>query len=126
MTITVNDLMRKSMKQLLLAVSLLCAAVGVIAQDHSVTETTIRVYGNCGQCKTRIEKGLAIKEVTYAKWDKRTKLLSLAYDSSAITLDSLEQRIAFVGHDTDRFTAPDSVYSRLPACCLFRDGENTH
>jgi hypothetical protein len=101
-------------------------ATVAIAQDSEVAETKLKVFGNCGMCKTRIEKALKIKEVKYAKWDKKSKVLSLAYYSSAITLDSLQHRLAAVGHDTEKFKAPDAVYNDLPGCCLYRDGDNTH
>jgi periplasmic mercuric ion binding protein len=96
------------------------------AQDSTVQEAQIKVFGNCGMCKTRIEKAVAIKEVKYAKWNKSTKILRIAFRSPGITLDSLEQRIAAVGHDTEKFKAPDEVYASLPACCLYRNGNATH
>jgi periplasmic mercuric ion binding protein len=96
------------------------------AQDSTVQEAQIKVFGNCGMCKTRIEKAVAIKEVKYAKWNKSTKILRIAFRSPGITLDSLEQRIAAVGHDTEKFKAPDDVYASLPACCLYRNSDATH
>lgn len=104
-----------------------CLAASLLyAQDDSVQEAQFKVFGNCGMCKTRIEKSVGIDAVKYVKWNKSTKMLRVAYLSSAITLDSLHQRIAAVGHDTEHFTAPDSVYSQLPGCCRYRDGANTH
>jgi periplasmic mercuric ion binding protein len=96
------------------------------AQENIVKEAEFKVFGNCGQCKTRIEKALKIKEVKSAKWNKQTKMLSVAYLSPAITVDSLQKRIAAVGHDTEKFQAPDSVYSELPGCCLYRDNQKSH
>ncbi|MCK9410474.1 MAG: hypothetical protein WCX28_03265 [Bacteriovoracaceae bacterium] len=92
----------------------------------TVKETEFKVSGNCGQCKTRIEKAMKISEVKFSKWDKKSKMLKVAYLSEAITLDSLQKRIASVGHDTEKFTAETSVYENLPGCCLYRDGNNTH
>lgn len=91
----------------------------LLAGDE-IKEEKIKVFGNCNQCKTRIEKTLKIKEVKFAKWDKKSKALSVAYDSTAITSDSLQQLIASVGHDTEKFKAPDAVYGKLPECCLYR------
>ncbi len=86
-----------------------------------ITETTFKVFGSCGMCKSRIEKTLRINEVNKASWDKRTKILTVSYKSDAITVDSLQKLIASVGHDTETFKAPDSVYHELPGCCLYRD-----
>jgi len=96
------------------------------AQQSIVKDTTFKVYGNCSSCKSRIEKALKIKEVKSAKWDKNTKILSVAYVSRAITLDSLQHRVAAVGHDTEKFKASDSVYNELPSCCLYRDSQKSH
>jgi copper chaperone CopZ len=96
------------------------------AQDEKIKETEFKVSGNCGMCKSRIEKALKIKEVKLAKWDKKTKMLKVAFDEEAISIDSLMHRVAEVGHDTDKFKAPDSIYDKLPNCCLYRSGDNTH
>lgn len=96
------------------------------AQESTVQETQLKVFGNCGMCKTRIEKAVAVKEVKYAKWNKTTKMLRIAFQTPGMTLDSLEQRIAAVGHDTEKFKAPDEVYASLPACCLYRNSNSTH
>jgi hypothetical protein len=96
------------------------------AQESTIQEAQLKVFGNCGMCKTRIEKAVAIKDVKYAKWNKSTKMLRIAFRTPGMTLDSLEQRIAAAGHDTEKFKAPDEVYADLPSCCLYRNGENTH
>jgi len=96
------------------------------AQESTIQEAQLKVFGNCGMCKTRIEKAVAIKEVKYTKWNKSTKMLRIAFRTPGMTLDSLEQRIAAAGHDTEKYKAPDEVYASLPSCCLYRNGENTH
>jgi len=77
-------------------------------------------------CKNRIEKAVKIKEVKFVKWNKNSKILKVSYLSPDITIDSLQQRIAAAGHDTERFKAPKSVYENLPECCLYRDSNGTH
>ncbi|MFA6470258.1 MAG: ATPase [Bacteroidota bacterium] len=101
-------------------------AVSYLFAGDTVKEEQVKVFGNCKQCKDRIESTLKIKEVKFAKWDKKSKMLRVAYQSDKISLDSLQQLVASVGHDTEKFKAPDSVYSELPGCCLYRDGEHTH
>jgi copper chaperone CopZ len=98
----------------------------LFSEDNVVKEAEVKVAGNCGSCKSRIEKALKIKEVKSARWDKKSKILTVAYLSPAITLDSLEQRVAAVGHDTEKYKASDAVYNELPACCLYRSGEKSH
>jgi hypothetical protein len=98
----------------------------LIAQENTVKEAEFKVFGNCASCKIRIEKALKIKEVKSARWNKQNKMLSVSYLSPAITIDSLQKRIAAVGHDTEKYRAPDSVYSELPVCCLYRDKTALH
>ena len=110
------------MKSILLSLLLvIICLVPVAAQDQIVTETEFRVSGNCGQCKTRIEKTVSVKGVKFARWNKSTKMLKVAFLTAAITADSLQRRLAAVGHDTDAHRAPDAVYESLPECCLYRD-----
>jgi mercuric ion binding protein len=105
---------------------LILALVTLVAANQSeIKETSVKVLGNCDECKDRIETALDIEEVKFVKWNKNSKQLKLAYESS-ITLDSLKQRIAAVGHDTEGFSAADSIYSKLPGCCLYRDNPDTH
>jgi periplasmic mercuric ion binding protein len=98
----------------------------LFAQEDTVKEAEFKVLGNCSQCKSRIEKALKISEVKFARWNKKSKMLSIAYLSPAITLDSLQRRIAAAGHDTENYIAADSVYNELPPCCLYRDSGKPH
>jgi hypothetical protein len=106
---------------LILSLSLILSA-----QENTVKETEFKVFGNCSQCKSRIEKALKIKEVKFVRWNTKSKMLSVAYLSPAITLDSLEQRVVAVGHDTEKYKADDSIYTALPSCCLYRDSTSSH
>lgn len=77
------------------------------------------VYGNCGMCKTRIEKALKVKGVKYAYWDKDTELATVKHDPKVVSLDQLHQLCAAVGHDTDLVKAKDEVYNQLHSCCKY-------
>ena len=114
------------MKQLFsFIVVILLVSVFSYAQDKKVIETEFKVYGNCNMCKKRIEKAVKIDEVKFARWNKNTKILKVAFNSS-ITADSLQNRIAAVGHDTEKIKADAKVYKELPKCCLYRDNNKTH
>lgn len=115
------------MKNSLWVLAAVCLAASMLpAQNHSAEEARFKVSGNCGMCSARIEKAVKVDGVTYAKWKKSTKMLTVAYDPGMVTVDSLQRRVAAVGHDTERFKAPDSVYASLPDCCLYRDGAKSH
>lgn len=106
--------------------SALVAAASLHAQEPVRTEAAFRVAGNCGQCKSRIEKAVKIQGVSYAKWDKKKQTLTVRFLVPPLSADSLQRLVAAAGHDTESHAAPDSVYSDLPACCLYRDAHQVH
>jgi periplasmic mercuric ion binding protein len=80
---------------------------------------TIKVSGNCGQCKKHIEKAAKLPGVETAVWDKKTKELTLVYDQSKVSTDKIEKSIADAGYDNEKFKAPDKAYSKLDECCQY-------
>lgn len=80
---------------------------------------TLLVSGNCGMCKTRIEEASQGKGVKSASWQAETQLLTLTIDPKQTNKEAIKQRIAKVGHDVDGLIAPDDVYEKLHACCLY-------
>ena len=105
----------KSFKMLMMAVLIMLSVSG-----NAQTKTdTIKVFGECGMCKSRIQKTLKIDGITSAAWDTETKLLVVSYDVSKISNDDIQKKIAAVGHDTEKYTADDKVYEKLPGCCHY-------
>ena len=92
------------------------AFIGVFAQEKTDSFT---VYGNCGMCKSRIEKAAKMDWVTAATWDKTTKILTISFDSSKVTSEAVQKKVASVGHDTALYTAQGEVYDKLPGCCKY-------
>jgi len=80
---------------------------------------SIKVQGNCGMCKTRIEKTAKLDGVSKAEWNKDTKVLTLVYDPSKVKSDDVQKKIAAVGHDTEKYKADTKVYDKLPGCCKY-------
>lgn len=107
------------MKIIIAFVAISLFAIPSFAQKK-VQEDTIKVSGNCVMCKKRIEASLDTKGIKYANWDVDKKQLAVAYRQDKITLEELHKLVAQTGHDTDKVQAPDSVYAKLPACCLYR------
>ena len=83
------------------------------------------VKGNCEQCKTRIEKAAKVNGVKTANWSADTQTLTLEYDTSTANSDAILKKIADVGHDNEKYKAEDSVYKKLPGCCLYPRSETT-
>jgi copper chaperone CopZ len=87
-------------------------------QTAAKTET-FKVWGACEMCKTRIEKTVKAEGVTTANWDEKTQMLTVAFDPKKTNVDALSKKIASVGHDTEKYRAPDEVYAKLPGCCHY-------
>jgi len=118
------------MKTLNLFVTILMVAgfnLSAFAQMHdhsqmnmSATKTeSFKVLGKCDMCKTRIENTIKAEGATTASWDAKTQLLTVTFDPSKTNKDALSKKLASVGHDTEKYKAPDVVYSKLPGCCHY-------
>jgi Outer membrane receptor for ferrienterochelin and colicins len=105
------------MKYFIFIIASLFFYASVYAQDSTAS---FKVYGNCEQCKARIETAVHVKGVIKADWDIDTKMLSVSYNPAIISLEAIHQKIANAGHDTELKKAKDEVYNALPACCKYR------
>lgn len=106
------------MKSLKMIAALVFTMLGTAAFAQTKTDK-IKVLGNCGMCKKRIETGLKDAAITSATWDKENKFLTVSYDSSKISNAAIQQKIAGLGHDTDKAKAKNEVYDKLPSCCKY-------
>jgi periplasmic mercuric ion binding protein len=99
----------------------LLAFMALIASSAygQVVSDTIKVYGNCGMCKKRIEKAVKLNGVSYANWNSETKQMVVLYDENFVSEDMIEHAIVAVGHDTEKYKADDDVYEKLPGCCHY-------
>lgn len=89
------------------------------AQIKNAKTESVKIYGNCGMCKTKIEKAGNLKNISQVDWNKDTKMATLTYDESKTNQDEILKRIALVGYDSEKFLAPDNAYSNLPGCCQY-------
>lgn len=89
-------------------------------KEATIVHQMIKVAGNCVMCKDRIEStAKSIKGVVSAVWSAEKKMLDLSFDSKLTSSEAVQKAIAKVGNDTEKFKADDSVYSKLPKCCLY-------
>lgn len=96
----------------------LCIAFTATSFAQSKTDT-IPVSGNCGMCKTNIEKAAKKAGASAAEWDTESKMLAVKYNSSSTNAAKIQQSIASVGYDTRDFKAADEAYDKLHACCKY-------
>lgn len=109
---------------MMLAVSLnMSASTGTrdVVQEGTPSGKTesIKVWGKCEMCKARIEKTAKAEGASNATWDMKTMMLTLTYDPAKTNTDAISKKLASVGHDTEKYKAPDDVYAKLPACCHY-------
>lgn len=105
-------------------VLLVVALTTIMAQSE--TKEKFMVAGNCGMCKTRIEKAAkSVDGVSAAAWDKETKMVEVSFNADKTTLHQVHLAIAKAGHDTEMHKASDEVYDQLPGCCKYERIQNT-
>lgn len=91
-----------------------------ISKNNTMVSQEIKVYGNCGMCEKTIEGALNnLEGIDLADWDKNSKLLEVSYDSSQLDINTIKEKIAEVGYDTDTHRATDEAYTNLHSCCQY-------
>ena len=75
-------------------------------------------------CRIRVhveEETVKIKGVRLANWSVDTKMLTVIFNPSKLSLSKIHKKLAGVGHDTEIEKAKDEIYKQLPACCHYRE-----
>lgn len=86
---------------------------------QSVKKETIKVNGECGMCKKKIEKAAIANGAALASWNADTKILQVSYNPKKTSSDKIQKAIAAVGYDTEKYTAADDAYDSLDECCKY-------
>jgi len=116
--ITILFKMKNSLMKIMIAISVLLSTTGNAQIKNAKTES-VKIYGNCGMCETKIEKAGNIKKIANVDWNQETQMATLTYDAKKTNQDEILKRIALVGYDSDKFLAPDDVYNNLHGCCQY-------
>jgi mercuric ion binding protein len=80
---------------------------------------TLKVWGKCDMCKTRIEKIAMASGATTADWNVKTKFLTVVYEPDRSSISYISEKLAKAGHDTGLRSAKDKAYNALPDCCKY-------
>lgn len=89
------------------------------AQIKNAKTETLKVYGNCGMCESKIEKAGSLKKIATVDWNQETNMATITYDAKKTNTDEILKKIALAGYDSDQFIAPDDVYNNLHGCCQY-------
>ncbi len=94
-------------------------SVNSFAQKNTVVKDSIKVWGNCGMCKKKIEKAAKTAGAVSASWSEETQQLKVAYSPAKTSNQKIEQAVANVGYDTQNITADANAYKKLDGCCKY-------
>jgi periplasmic mercuric ion binding protein len=94
-------------------------AMATISFAQTTKTETIPVSGNCGMCKSKIEKAAKTAGVAEAKWDVDAKALTVKYNSSTTNSAKIQQAVAAVGYDTRDVKTTSEAYDKLHGCCKY-------
>ena len=91
----------------------------ITLNSSAQVNASIRVAGNCDMCKKRIEEAADLKGVKKANWDPKSQILHISYNPQKITLIQIQEEIAKIGHDTEKFKADSLAFEKLHNCCHY-------
>ena len=91
-----------------------------VSKDIAMTDVTFGVRGNCGMCKSTIEKAAtSVEGVTNATWDVDKKKIDVSFDDNKTDAMAIHQAIATSGYDTEKVKGSEEAYNNLPGCCKY-------
>jgi len=91
-----------------------------MSHDMAMTDISFGVRGNCGMCKTTIEKAAnGVEGVAKATWDVDKKKIDVSFDEAKTDELAIHQAIAASGYDTEKVTGDEKAYDNLPGCCQY-------
>ena len=95
-----------------------CCITATSFAQKTKTET-IKVSGECGMCKKKIEKAAVASGASYAVWNVDSKILTVKYKSSETNLAKIQQSVANSGYDTQDIKTTEEAYNKLDDCCKY-------
>ncbi|MBS1650618.1 MAG: heavy-metal-associated domain-containing protein [Bacteroidetes bacterium] len=87
--------------------------------ENDISTSSFKVWGNCEMCKETIEGSLKVDGVEKADWDVDSKIMTVSYNASKISIDQIFKNISSVGYDNIALRGNDSAYKELPECCQY-------
>jgi len=105
------------MKKVCLFVILCVCVLAGSVRSETFTATFVTL-GNCSICKNRIETAASqVPGVISVSWSIPDDATTVTYYTDSTDLYIIMHAIAYVGHDTEWYPAPDSSYNLLIGTC---------
>ena len=91
-----------------------------VSKEMVMADISFGVRGNCGMCKTTIEKAVnGVEGVSNANWDVDKKKIDVSFDDTKTDEMAIHNAIAASGYDTEKVTGDLDAYDGLPGCCKY-------
>ena len=91
-----------------------------MSKDMAMTDLSFGVRGNCGMCKSTIEKAAnGVEGVASAYWDVVKKKIDVSFDDTKTDAMAIHNAIAASGYDTEKVAGNEEAYKNLPGCCQY-------
>ena len=91
-----------------------------VSKEMATTEISFGVRGNCGMCKSTIEKAAnGVEGVANANWDVDKKKIDVSFDNTKTDAMAIHKAIAASGYDTEKVAGSEEAYKGLPGCCQY-------
>jgi len=91
-----------------------------VSKEMAMTDISFGVRGNCGMCKTTIEKAAnGVEGVGNAIWDVDKKKIDVSFDDTRTDAMAIHKAIATSGYDTEKVSGSEEAYKDLPSCCQY-------
>ena len=91
-----------------------------VSKEMATTDISFGVRGNCGMCKSTIEKAANnVEGVATATWNVDKKKIDVSFDGSKTDAMAIHNAIAASGYDTEKANGNLDAYEGLPGCCKY-------
>ncbi|WP_028890503.1 heavy-metal-associated domain-containing protein [Tenacibaculum ovolyticum] len=91
-----------------------------VSKEIAKTDIIFGVRGNCGMCKSTIEKAANnIEGVSTATWNVDKKKIEVSFDHAKTNVMAIHKAIAASGYDTEKAKGNLDAYNGLPGCCKY-------
>lgn len=91
-----------------------------VSKEIAMTDLSFGVRGNCGMCKSTIEKAVnSVEGVASANWDVDIKKIDVSFDDTKTDAMTIHKAIAASGYDTEKVAGSEEAYKDLPGCCQY-------
>lgn len=97
----------------------ICVATAQKQPSSNLVTDSFAVNGNCGMCKTTIEKAAKKAGASIANWSEEKHILVVAFDTEKTSIKKMQEQIAKVGYDNAGATSTDAAYNKLHGCCQY-------